>query len=165
MSVSADRSKCECVAGCANVFDSLLNICRMILVLAVLLPTVGAGRASADELQIGQVYGCYSINSYTPVIAQIGAIDQLSSGMLAYSVQLFPMSADFPTINHAPYTASAFANCELLSAEDQPEYFSFDRAGFDDGQKAWKEAKGGVFTMPIEDIYGFEVQTVEGVDQ
>ena len=117
---------------------------------AVLLAVTAAKAADPMSLQVGQKW---TVKDSSSTIV-IGAIEPFATGKTAISVSVFdvpcPAAASCTTtiVGHAPFDSQALAQSVDRLVADH----AATAPNFDAGYANWKQAKGGIFTIPVSQL-------------
>ncbi len=114
--------------------------------------------AVAADLEVGQTRACQSSGPGKQLYVTIGRIEPYANGQTVVSVSLFNRApgAAMPSVAHAPVDANVLSvSCPILADHSIPL-----SPEFDSGYQQWRTAQGGVFTIPIDQIYDIGVETV-----
>ena len=120
---------------------------KQLAVVFVLFALFPAAARADRALAVGQVW---SIKATPPTPARviIGRIEPWGDGKTAVSISVVDVPTDQGPVMlpHAPYDAAALAgSLDQLVATGRPS-----PNGFETGYQAWKDAHGGVFTVPVD---------------
>jgi hypothetical protein len=116
------------------------------------------GQAAAADFMVGETRACLSGDPSEQLRVTIGRVEPYGKGLTVVHVSLFNKApaAAFSGIAHAPVEAQVLAkSCPTVEAEVIPLSPMFET-----GYGQWREAKGGIFTIPIDQIYEIYVGQV-----
>jgi hypothetical protein len=116
-----------------------------------------AGSAAAADLQVGQTWSCSSADPARQLFVTIGRVEPYGKGTVVH-VSLFNRApgAVPGELAHAPIDLEVLLkSCPKIETPSIPL-----SSRFEGGYGQWRDAHGGVFTIPVERIYGIVVDQV-----
>ncbi len=129
-------------------------------VLAGMLALAAAEAADAPNFQVGQKW---TIKDSSVTIV-IGRIEPFGDGLTAISVSVFDvpcppaLGCTTTAVQHAPFdSATLAASVDKLIDTHAPL-----APGFEGGYATWKQAKGGVFIVPVSQLPELLFKTMDG---